>query len=245
MKAVGYIRVSTEDQVKEGVSLDNQRERIGAYCQYKDLDLVDVIEDAGISGGINRAREGFINLLDRIERENFDIIILYSLERLSRDMLTLLALERLLNEHDIELHTIEGQIDTSCPDGFMNFAMKAFLGEMERRQIKYRTKKALEYKKGNGEVVGAIPYGYSREGKDLVPDLNEQAIIRTVNNMYDRGDRLVDIVNSLNDRGKVTRSGKPWTPTQVKRLITDYQRSFTKSNNKVSMATRQFIEAIG
>ena len=61
----------------------------------------------------------------------------------------------------------------------MNFAMKAFLGEMERRQIKYRTKKALEYKKGNGEVVGAIPYGYRREGKDLVPDLNEQAVTRT------------------------------------------------------------------
>ena len=56
-------------------------------------------------------------------------------------MLTLLAFERLLSEYDIELHTIEGQIDTSTPTGFMSYAMRAFVGEMERRQIKYRTKR--------------------------------------------------------------------------------------------------------
>ena len=245
MKAIGYIRVSTEGQAKEGVSLDNQRERIDAYCQYKGFALVDVIEDAGISGGINRAREGFISLLNRIEQNDIDVIILYSLERLSRDMLTLLAIERFLNEHDVELHTIEGQVDTSTPDGFMNFAMKAFLGEMERRQIKYRTKKALEHKKAHGEVVGAVPYGYHRKGKDLLPDLNEQAVIKSVNRLYDGGSRLVDIVRDLNGQGRTSRSGRPWTPTQVKRLIVDYRGSFKKSNGKVSVATRQFIEAIG
>ncbi len=245
MKAIGYIRVSTEDQAREGISLDNQRDRIKVYCHYKGLDLVDVIEDAGISGGINKARDGFINLLDRIEQGDIDSIILYSLERLSRDMLTLLALERLLNEYDVDLHTVDGQVDTSTPDGFMSFAMKAFLGEMERRQVKYRTKKALEYKKSNGEVVGSIPYGFRRQGKDLLPNLTEQAVIKTINKMYASGTRLVDIVNYLNDRGMVTRTEKPWTPTQVKRLIKDYQASFIKSNTKVSKATRQFIEAIG
>ena len=243
MKAVGYIRVSTEDQT-QGVSLDNQRKRIGAYCQYKNFVLAEVIEDAGISGGINKARGGFISLLDRIEQGDVDVIILYSLERLSRDMLTLLALERLLDEYDVELHTIEGQIDTSTPDGFMSFAMRAFLGEMERRQVKYRTKKAMEHKKANGEVVGTIPFGYRREGKELIPDLNEQAIIEIVNELYERDIRLVDIVKSLNDQGRRTRTGKLWTPTQVKRLITDYQGCFKKLNTRISIATRQFIEAI-
>ena len=49
MKAVGYVRVSSEDQAKEGVSLDNQRAKIRAYCDLKDLELVDIMEDAGIS----------------------------------------------------------------------------------------------------------------------------------------------------------------------------------------------------
>jgi site-specific DNA recombinase len=244
MKATGYVRVSTEDQAKEGASLDNQKDRIRAYCQYKGVELVGTIEDTGISGGIHKAREGFISLLNHIEQGGPDIIILYSLERLSRDMLTLLAIERLVDEYGIELHTIEGQVDTSTPDGFMNFAMKAFLGEMERRQVKHRTKEALEYKKGKGEVVGNMAYGYQRKGKNLVPDLNEQAIIKTVNDFYSQGYRLVDIVGKLNNRGKRTRAGNPWKASQVRNLIVNYRGKFKKTQTKVSDATRQFIETI-
>jgi site-specific DNA recombinase len=105
-----------------------------------------------------------------IETGDVDVIVLYSLERISRDMLTLLALKRLLDERGVELHTVEGMIDTATPDGFMSFVMKSFLGEMERRQVKYRTKKAMEYKKSQGAVVGSIPFGYRREGSALVAD---------------------------------------------------------------------------
>jgi len=244
MKAVSYIRVSTEDQAKHGVSLDNQAERIRVYCAYKGLELVAEIRDEGVSGGINKAREGFIRLLDRVEQSDIEAIVLYDVERLSRDMLTLLALERLLNEHDVELHTVDGQIDTSTPNGFMAFAMKAFLGEMERRQIKYRTKKAMEHKKAHGQVVGSVPYGYRREGDALIPDLAEQGVIRTANVMYQAGARLVEIVAHLNEQGITTRDGKPWTPMQVKRIIDGYENKFRKPKTKLSSACRQFIEAI-
>jgi site-specific DNA recombinase len=150
MEAIGYVRVSTEEQAKDGVSLDNQKDKIRNYCQHKGLELLQIIEDAGISGGKNKARAGFVELLDRIESNQIGAVILYSLERLFRDMLTLLALERLLDEKDLELHTVEGQVDTGNPDGWLNFAMKVFLGEMERRQVKYRTKKAMEFKKAPG-----------------------------------------------------------------------------------------------
>lgn len=243
-KAVSYIRVSTEDQAKNGVSLENQAERIRAYAQYKGFSLVVEIQDAGVSGGINKARTGFIELLDLVERGGVDVIVLYSLERLSRDMLTLLALERLLDEHGVELHTVDGQVDTSTPDGFMAFAMKAFLGEMERRQVKYRTRKAMEHKKARGQVVGQVPYGYERQGNDLIPNLAEQSVIKAVNSMYQAGGRLVDIVNHLDSTGTLTREGKRWKAQQVKRLIGGYQDAFKKSQTKLSAATRQFIEAI-
>ena len=170
MEAIGYIRVSTDEQAREGISLDNQRAKIEAYCEYKGFTLTDIIEDAGISGGKNKARPGFIEVLNRIESGEVEALVLYSLERLSRDMLTLLALERLLDEHDVELHTVEGEANTSTPDGFVNFAMKAFLGEMERRQVKYRTKKAMEFKKAQGAVVGSVPYGYRRIENRLEPN---------------------------------------------------------------------------
>lgn len=243
MNGISYRRVSTEDQIK-GVSLENQAERIRQYCQYKGISLVAEIEDAGVSGGVNKARGGFIELLNRVEQGGVDVIVLYSLERLSRDMLTLLALERLLDEHDVELHTVEGQIDTSSPDGWMSFAMKAFLGEMERRQVKYRTKRAMEHKKSQGQIVGVVPYGFRRQGNDLIPDLSEQAVIKTVNAMYQAGSKLGEIVAHLNSEGITTREGKCWLPTQVKRLIHGYENTFKKSQTKLSAATRQFIEAI-
>ena len=150
MKAIAYIRCSTEGQATEGVSLQTQIEAIRRYSQYKGLSIVEEIQDAGISGGLNRGRGGFIRLLNRVQAGDADVIVLYSLERLSRDMLTLLALERLLHEYDVELHTIEGQLDTATPDGFMNFAMKAFMGEMERRQVRVQNPESLAAQKRPG-----------------------------------------------------------------------------------------------
>jgi site-specific DNA recombinase len=244
MKAIGYVRVSTEEQAREGISLENQRQRIKTYCQYKDFDLADIIEDAGISGGKNKARAGFIELLNRIETGDIQVIVLYSLERISRDMLTLLALERLLDERDIELHTVEGQVDTSTPDGWLNFAMKAFLGEMERRQVKYRTKRAMEYKKTQGAVVGSVPYGFRREGNGLIADLREQGVVRLVNDLYGESMRLVDICNELKARNILTRSGRDFIPQQVKRIIAGYEQTFAKGGTRLGTNIRCFIEAI-
>jgi len=244
LNRISYIRVSTEDQAKNGVSLENQADRIRQYTQYKEIEIAQEIQDAGVSGGVNKGRQGFIELLDRVEGGGIDAIVLYSLERLSRDMLTLLALEILLDEYDVELHTVEGQVDTSTSDGFMNFAMKAFLGEMERRQVKYRTRKAMEHKKSKGKVAGTVSYGFERQGNDLIPNLREQSTIRTVNSMYQSGSRLVDIVRHLNEQGILTRATKEWTPQQVKQIVQGYRNTFKKSQTKLSTATRAFIEAI-
>lgn len=244
MKAIGYIRVSTEKQVSDGVSLDNQQSRIESYCKYKELDLVEIVEDAGISGSKNKTRVGFNDLIAKLEQENISVLVLYSLERLSRDMLTLLSLERLLNEYNVELHTIEGQIDTSTPEGFMNFAMKSFLGEMERRSIKYRTHKAMQYKKGKNEVVGSIPYGYVRNGNGLVEAAAEQDIIKVANRMYKSGKRLVTICRSLQAKGHKTRNGKVFSPIQVRRMIQDYQATYSKNKVGSSNIIKEFVTAI-
>ena len=243
--AIGYIRVSTEEQAREGVSLDNQKARIEQYCAYRNFTLVDIIADAGISGGKNKSRPGFIRvLLDRIEAGQAEVVVLYSLERLSRDMLTLLALERLLDEKNIELHTVEGQVDTHSPDGWLNFAMKAFLGEMERRQVKYRTKRAMEFKKNQGAIVGSIPYGYKRNGHGLEENSEEQVVIHVVNDLYRSSSRLVDVCRLLKEAGIKARNGRTFTPQQVKRLIHGYQNSFAKTHGKLGRHIRRFIEAV-
>ena len=244
MKAIGYIRVSTEQQASEGISLENQKDQIEKYCRYKGFELTGIIEDAGISGGINKARPGFISLLDKVEAGEAGTVVLYSLERLSRDMLTLLALERLLDEYNIDLHTIEGQVDTSTPDGFMSFAMRAFMGEMERRQVKHRTKKAMQYKKQAGQVVGSIPYGYRRAGDRLEPEGTEAGTVGIAQGLYAKGKGLSDIARELSGQGIKTRAGKDFTPGQVKRILPDYTNIYAKTRTRLSQEIRSFVTAI-
>jgi DNA invertase Pin-like site-specific DNA recombinase len=83
MSAVGYVRVSTEDQAKEGVSLDNQKSKIKAYCQLKDLELRELIEDAGISAK-NLRRPGVQKVLRLARRREIDAVVVYKLDRIFR-----------------------------------------------------------------------------------------------------------------------------------------------------------------
>lgn len=241
MKAIGYIRVSTDKQAQDGVSLDNQRQQIENYCRYKGIVLVQIVEDAGISGGKNAAREGFCALLDTVESREVNALVIYSLERLSRDMLTLLSFERLLSEYDLELHTVQGAVDTSTPQGWMSFAMNAFMGEMERRQVKYRTKAAMQYKKSQSAVVGSVPYGFSRDGEMLIENSEEQAVIARVNTMYTNGLKLADIARSLAASGIMTRTGKPFDHAQIKRIIKGYECSYHHAQSEIGGMIREFL----
>ena len=101
MKALVYARYSTHKQ-DNGVSIENQIARCREYATYRGLDIVDIIQDLAVSGGVNKGRAGFMELLHRAEQGECDLILTYDLTRLSREMLSLLALERLLNEWEVE-----------------------------------------------------------------------------------------------------------------------------------------------
>jgi DNA invertase Pin-like site-specific DNA recombinase len=122
--------------------------------------------------------------------------------------------------------------------------MKAFLGEMERRQVKYRTKRAMEFKKNQGAIVGSIPYGYRRNGHGLEENPQEQVVIHAVNDFYKQSPRLVDVCKLLKEANIKARNGRNFTPEQVKRLISGYQNSFAKTHGKLGRHIRRFIEAV-
>ena len=243
MKALVYARYSTHKQ-DNGVSIENQIARCREYATYRGLDIVDIIQDLAVSGGVNKGRAGFMELLHRAEQGECDLILTYDLTRLSREMLSLLALERLLNEWEVELHTVEGQVDTATPEGFMSFAMRAFMGEMERRTVKHRTRRAMQHLKGNGRVYNHTPYGWKREGDTLVELESEQRVISQVNEWYQGGATLAEIQRSLKTRRIQTREGKGWQPQQVKRLIQGYQQTYRRANREMETATKAFIQAI-
>jgi site-specific DNA recombinase len=94
MKAIGYIRVSTEDQAREGVSLDNQKSKIRAYCELKEMEIVGIVEDAGISGK-NLNRPGVQKVLDMARRKEVDAVIVYKLDRMFRSTVDALETTKL------------------------------------------------------------------------------------------------------------------------------------------------------
>lgn len=222
MTAIGYVRVSTEDQAKEGVSLDNQRAKIKAYCQLKDLDLIEIIEDAGISAK-NLKRPGVQKVLRLARKKQVDAIVVYKLDRIFRSTVDALETTRMFDKWAVSFHSIEETLDTQSAMGRFFFTLTAALAEMERRIIGERTKAALAHKRAKRESIGgyAPPYGYDLdETRHLVRNEHEQKGIRLIRCLDARGNSLRQICRELESNVYRTKTGKAeWNPKTVSMIL--------------------------
>jgi site-specific DNA recombinase len=197
MKAIGYARVSTEEQAREGVSLDNQEAKIRAYAEVHDLNLIDVIRDEGISGKTLN-RPGIARVLDMAKARKIDAIIVYKLDRLSRKTLDTLNTVEMLEASGVAFHSISERIDTKSASGKFFLTIISALAQMERDLISERTVDALSYKRGRREWMGRIPYGYKVEDNHLVEDAPAMLIIQKAKRMKAQGKTIRDISGTLN-----------------------------------------------
>lgn len=219
IKAIGYIRVSTEDQAKEGISLEVQRKKIGAYCQLNEMFLVGFMADEGISAKSIDGRPGLKQLLEMVERKEIDAIVIYKLDRMFRNTVDALQTAQALDQRGIALHSITERLDTKSAIGKFFFSLMASLAEMERNLISERTKDALRHKKENGERVGTIAYGKRLDENDpskLVDDPHEQQILAIITELRCRNYSYRKIAADLNASGFLTRRGTPWKAVTVR-----------------------------
>ena len=221
MPAIGYVRVSTEDQAKEGVSLDNQKSKIEAYCQLKDLELKEVIEDAGISAK-NLRRPGVQKVLRLARKKEIDAIVVYKLDRIFRSTIDALETTKAFDKWGISFHSIEETLDTRSAMGRFFFTLTAALAEMERRLIGERTKAALAHKRSKSEKTGGdIPYGYDLTPAGiLIKNEIEQRVIRLIKRLHGQGLSLRRICSELEREGHKTKRGNAvWHPESVSHII--------------------------
>jgi DNA invertase Pin-like site-specific DNA recombinase len=218
MKAVGYVRVSSEDQAKEGVSLNNQKAKIQAYCDLKDLELVTILEDAGLSAK-NLKRPGVQMILEMVKKKSVEAVVVYKLDRMFRSTIDALETTKKFDKQGIAFHSIEETIDTKSAMGRFFFTLTAALAEMERRIIGERTKAALQHKKENGLVWGPVPYGFKRVRRKIVPDEAEQHTIKKVLRLRKKGFNYSQISRKLNELGLKTKKGSTWFPQTVKNIV--------------------------
>ena len=146
-RAYGYIRVSTDEQVDEGLSLDAQRTRIKGYSKAHDLELIKIYADEGITGR-TLERPGLQDLLQQVKGKDGEAIIVYRLSRLSRNTRDLLMLvEDIFLRGNSRLVSINEHIDTESAMGRFLLTIMGAMAQMERELISERTKAALRIKR--------------------------------------------------------------------------------------------------
>ena len=228
--AIGYVRVSTQEQADHGVSLDAQEARIRAYATMRGLDLVAVIMDAGVSAGkyTLEEREGGARVLAAVHRGEVRHVIALKLDRLFRNTIDCLMTVQTWDKAGVSLHLIDmggASLDTASAMGRMFLTMAAGFAEMERNLTAERTAAALARKREKGEKTGgSIPFGYDvQPGPDgtrcLVPNAAEQATIAVMSRLHDQGYSLRAIAAELDRQGLAPKAGGRWQAKSIANVL--------------------------
>ena len=219
--AVGYLRVSTEEQASEGVSLDVQRSRIPAYIAAKDLGPYELIEDAGYSGK-DLKRPGIQRLLSMTARGEVSAVVVLKIDRLSRRVRDILNTVEPWNEQGVALHSVSESIDTGGAAGTMFFNLLAVFAQFERDRTAERTREALARKRECGERIGTVPYGWrlkSHDASALEEYPAEQAAIREMQRLRHQGLSLREIGKHLDTSEIPAKNGGRWGPKVIRDIL--------------------------
>lgn len=178
VRAIGYVRVSTEKQADRGVSIAAQAEKIRAMAVVQGADVVGVVVDAGTSAKSLR-RPGMARVLALVDTRAVDAVIVAKLDRLTRSIVDLAELLRRFERRDVSLVSVADSLDTRSAAGRLVLNIMVSVSQWEREAIGERTGDAMRHKQAHGERVGTVPYGYrlSGDGVKLEADDLEQGIL--------------------------------------------------------------------
>ncbi|MEW6352210.1 MAG: recombinase family protein [Thermodesulfobacteriota bacterium] len=217
-----YTRVSTDRQAQEGISLDAQLTRCLEYAESKGIEVLETITDAGLSAATIEKRPGLVRALGLIGKGKAAHLITYRLDRLTRNTADFLGLAAQLEKKKAQLHLVgeDGALRTDSADSEFLATLRASLAARERKLVSERTKVALARKRERCEYCGGqVPYGYSVQNGKLIPNTEEQQVIRKVRNLRRKGFSIRRIVEHLTEHGILNRKGKAFGKTSVERIL--------------------------
>jgi len=211
MKAIGYVRVSTEKQADFGVSLEAQAEKVRAMAVVQGAELVDVIVDAGESAkSLNRP--GMARLMSLVDAGAVDTVIIAKLDRLTRSVKDLAELLERFTRRGVSLVSVAESLDTGTAAGRLVLNIMTAVSQWEREAIGERTRDAMHHKRANGERVGTVPFGYrtAADGLHLEANPAEQGVLSRIRELRAAGHTTRQIADELNRQGFTTRRGTAW-----------------------------------
>jgi DNA invertase Pin-like site-specific DNA recombinase len=217
LRAVAYLRVSTEDQ---RLGPEAQRAAIEAWAAREGVTVVSWHLDAGVSGGSSLdERPALLAALAALRAERAGVLVVAKRDRLARDVYVAATLDRAVAASGARVVSADGTANGDTPaDAFLRTVVDG-ASEYERALIRGRTKAALAALRARGQRAGGVPYGYAADASGrLTPDAGEQAVIAAVRDLRAAGASLRGVVAELASRGMVSRAGTPIGLTQVARL---------------------------
>lgn len=217
--AVGYIRVSTDDQA---LGPEAQRAALEAWAARNGADLVAVFEDLGVSGAaaLDR-RPGLLAAVDALADHGAGVLVVAKRDRLARDTMAAAMIERLADRAGARIVSADGVGDGDGPESLLMRRIVDAFAEYERALIRGRTRAALAAKKARGERAGEVPFGsrVAVDGRTLEADAGEGAVVDAVRELRAAGLSIRGIAAELDRRGFRSRSGKALAATQVARIL--------------------------
>ena len=182
-----YIRVSTEDQAREGFSLPEQKERLEAYCKFKGFVIKDYYTDAGISAKTGNYRPEFERLKEDIKSKKINTIIALKQDRITRSIFDWEELMRFLEENDAYLDCVNDDINTTNANGKMVSRILMSVSQQEIERTSERTKVGLAGAIKQGHIPHQAPLGYKHENKKLVIDHLTKDVVIRIFELYHKG----------------------------------------------------------
>ncbi len=226
MKVIGYLRVSTGKQLKEGFGLADQEKQIRAWCKVGGHKLVRLVRDDAKSGTLEVAeRPGLIAVLKAVRDHEADGVVMRDLDRIARTLTVqeaVLAQLWSLGGHAF-IVTDAAEVPQDDPDDPMRTAMRQMAGvfaQLERAMVVKRLRNGRAEKAAQGGYAyGGPPYGWTAVDGGLVAEPAEQAILDYMRELRDRGSSLDAIATLLNSNGMKPKRGDRWHAQTVSRAL--------------------------
>lgn len=221
-KVIGYIRVSTEEQVRDGFSLDNQKGEIEKHCSNNEYELVEIYSDEGISGARMQERNGLISALRDIKEGRANCLVAWKISRLSRRIADVVKIVEMLDSNKASLVILKDNIDTNTTMGEPFLYIAGIFAEMERDNIIMQVKAGMKQKAREGQWNGGVvPLGYDVIDKKLIVNENEAGIVKLIYELYLKANGYKAIAKLLNDKGIKTKNDKAFNINSVKGILTN------------------------
>lgn len=214
-KAGIYCRVSTQDQAREGFSLEEHEERLRALCKYKGYEIVDVYIDAGISAK-DTNRPEFQRMLNDAKTGKINRIVALKLDRCTRSIIDLEHLVRELEEYNCSLECAYEEINTSNANGRFFVRMLTILAQLEIERTSERTMIGLEGAIKAKHYPAKAPLGYKKVDKILEIDEETAPLIRRIFESYINGMSANRIAVTLNEEQALNKS---WGSTAIDTIL--------------------------